>query len=236
MNKNELQTFLNKKYPWLTDNQFILIEKYKQFLQQKNKIMNLTRLDSDDKFYSKYILESLLPFINLNFIDKDWSIDILDIGSGSGIPGVVLKIIYPNLKITLLDSNSKKTTFLKELINHLGLTNIFVVNKRAEEYIKDNYEKYDLVTSRAVANLSRILELSAGFVKLNGLIIEPKSINADVEYNDALVAIKVLGLKLKSKINYILEQNTHTIFMFEKIVHTNKKYPRCWSQIIKNPL
>lgn len=236
MNRIEFEKYIKELLPWIRNESLDLIEKYKLFLQSKNKVLNLTRLDSDEIIYESYFLESILPYIHLGYNFENWSDYILDIGSGSGIPGVVIKILFPNTKIVLLDSNSKKTNFLNELIFHLNLKDISVVNARAEEYIKNNREKFDIVTSRAVSSLNKILEISTPFAKVNGKIIEPKSLNSQNELQEAEVAIRELDLKLDKIVDYLFNLHSHVVFSFTKKVATNKKFPRIWSKILKNPL
>lgn len=236
MNKNEFQSYLKNILCFVDEHTFDLIEKYKLFLQEKNKTLNLTRLDKEELIYQSYFLESILPFINLGYTNNDWNDHILDIGSGSGIPGIVIKIIFPNTKLTLLDSNGKKTKFLEELVNHLGLKDVEIINARAEEYVINNREKFDIVTSRAVSSLNKILEISTPFVKVGGLIIEPKSLNADNELIEAKNAIEKLNISLSKTIEFNFNNHTHYVFLFRKNDKTDKKYPRIWSQILKNPL
>ena len=236
MNKIEFETYLKKILPFVDSTTFELIEKYKKILQEKNKKLNLTRLDKEDIIYDSYFLESILPFINLGYNSENISSSILDIGSGSGIPGVMLKIIFPNTKVTLLDSNSKKTQFLSELIVSLGLSNIEVINARAEEYINGNREKFDIVTSRAVSSLNKILEISVPFAKVNGVIIEPKSLNAENELFESKQAMELLDIKLEKTVDFIFNSHHHFVFLFRKIKETSNKFPRLWSQILKKPL
>ena len=236
MNKIEFETYLKKILPFVDSTTFELIEKYKKILQEKNKKFNLTRLDKEDIIYDSYFLESILPFINLGYNSENISLSILDIGSGSGIPGVMLKIIFPNTKVTLLDSNSKKTQFLSDLIVSLGLSNIEVINARAEEYINGNREKFDIVTSRAVSSLNKILEISVPFAKVNGVIIEPKSLNAKNELFESKQAIELLDIKLEKTVDFIFNSHHHFVFLFRKIKETSNKFPRLWSQILKKPL
>lgn len=236
MNKNEFQSYLKNILCFVDEHTFDLIEKYKLFLQEKNKTLNLTRLDKEELIYQSYFLESILPFINLGYTNNDWNDHILDIGSGSGIPGIVIKIIFPNTKLTLLDSNGKKTKFLEELVNHLGLKDVEIIKARAEEYVINNREKFDIVTSRAVSSLNKILEISTPFVKVGGLIIEPKSLNADNELIEAKNAIEKLSISLSKTIEFNFNNHTHYVFLFRKNDKTDKKYPRIWSQILKNPL
>lgn len=226
MNKIEFETYLKKILPFVDSTTFELIEKYKKILQEKNKKFNLTRLDKEDIIYDSYFLESILPFINLGYNSENISLSILDIGSGSGIPGVMLKIIFPNTKVTLLDSNSKKTQFLSDLIVSLGLSNIEVINARAEEYINGNREKFDIVTSRAVSSLNKILEISVPFAKVNGVIIEPKSLNAKNELFESKQAIELLDIKLEKTVDFIFNSHHHFVFLFRKIKETSNKFPR----------
>ena len=162
---------------------------------------------------------------------------MLDIGCGAGFPGIVIKILYPNIKLTLLDSNNKKTTFCKELINLLNLDNIQVINKRAEDYIKEKREYFDLVTARAVKNLRVLVELSIPYVKENNYFIAMKSDYID-ELNESITGIKLLGAKYLNTININLpnEKGVRNFIIIKKTTKTNTKYPRNYSQIIKKPL
>lgn len=234
MNKEEFINYL-KSNLMISDEKINLIFKYKDFLQKENKVSNLTRLDSEELVYSSYFLESLMPFIKMNFNPK-LNESLLDIGTGSGIPGVLLKIIYPNLNVTLIESNSKKVNFLTKLIKLLELKNIEIIQGRSEEIIRnlDLYEKYDYVTSRAVSSLHNILELSAGYCKVNGLIIEPKSIKSEIELANAKSIINHLDLELIENINYEFNNKQNNLLIFKKLKLTNRKYPRTWSQILKD--
>lgn len=234
MTKDEFIDYLKLKLN-LSDDKLDLIFKYKDFLQSQNKISNLTRLDSEKLVYSSYFLESLMPFINMNFKPlKNQS--LLDIGTGSGIPGVLLKIVYPELNVTLIESNSKKINFLSKLIELLKLENISIIQGRSEEIIRNQnlYEKFDFVTSRAVSSLHNILELSAGYCKVNGLIIEPKSIKSEIELLNANSIIQNLDLELINNIKYEFNEKQNNVLVFKKQNETNKKYPRTWSQILKD--
>ena len=236
MNKKEFEIELIKLCPWVNQTTFDLFDKYKDFLQQENEKHNLTRLASEDKIYKNYFLESLMPYLKINLFDSNSDYKLLDIGSGSGIPGVVLKIVFSNLKVTLLDSNSKKTEFLKQLISKMGLDEIEVVYSRAEDFVKNNYEVYDIVTSRAVSGLYKILELSAGYCKVDGYIIQPKSLKAEEELLEAKGTISTLNLQLQSLIEYDYFSHKHSVFVFKKKKITDRKFPRTWQQILKKPL
>lgn len=238
MNKQEFFKQLQEWCPWCNEQTLDLFEKYKEFLQQENQKHNLTRLASDDLIYEQYFLESLLPYIKTGLFNQDSNYSLLDIGSGSGIPGAVLKLVYPKLTVTLLDSNKKKTDFLVSLIDYLGLDSqsINVVYARAEEYVQTHYETFDIVTSRAVSSLYKILELSAGYAKVNGYIIQPKSLKATEELNEAQGVIKTLDLYLLDIIKYSYINYEHNVFVFKKLKKTDRKFPRSWQQILKKPL
>lgn len=229
MNKTEFIDVI-KKYIPISHTQIELIEKYKTILQTENKKYNLTRLDKEEIIYSHYFLESIFPYFKsqIEFNHKT----ILDIGSGSGIPGVLIKIFFPHAKVYLLESNSKKVNFLKLLCNELGLIDISIINDRAETYIQNNYEKFDIVTSRAVSELRKILELSAGYAKVNGLILEPKGINWNVEFENAKKIMDELDLSFSQNIEYQCNNKKQTLLVFKKNKETNRKYPRKWQAIL----
>ena len=216
MTKDEFIDYLKLKLN-LSDDKLDLIFKYKDFLQSQNKISNLTRLDSEKLVYSSYFLESLMPFINMNFKPVQ-NQSLLDIGTGSGIPGVLLKIVYPELNVTLIESNSKKINFLSKLIELLKLENISIIQGRSEEIIKNQnlYEKFDFVTSRAVSSLHNILELSTGYCKVDGLIIEPKSIKSEIELLNANSIINNLDLQLVNNIKYEFNDKQNNVLIFKK--------------------
>lgn len=238
MNREEFIVELKKLCPWVDETAINLLDKYKVILQRENAKYNLTRLDKEDTIYSSYFLESLIPYLRVNLFTKESNYSLLDIGSGSGIPGIVLKIIFSNLKVTVLDSNNKKTEFLSLLVKELGLQDVEVIYGRAEELAQSSKyrEKFDVVTSRAVSGLYKILELSAAFCKINGYIIQPKSLKADEEYLEAQGTIKVLHLQLEDMISFKYLEHQHHVFLFIKVKSTPSEYPRVWQQILKKPL
>ena len=162
---------------------------------------------------------------------------MLDIGCGAGFPGMVLKIVYPHIKLTLLDSNNKKTTFCKNLKDILNVDNVIVINNRAEEYIKEKRESYDLVTARAVKNLPVLNELCIPYVKLNGFFIAMKS-DYENELNNSLNGIKKLGgIYLETKnINLPNNSGTRNFIIIKKEKVTDIIFPRQYNQILKKPL
>jgi 16S rRNA (guanine527-N7)-methyltransferase len=181
MNKELFIKAINENFKNFDKGFFNKVEIYKSFLQEYNKNINLTRLDGEHAIYGEYFLDSILPFKTIDFSKYK---EVLDIGSGSGIPGVVLKILFPQINLTIIESNGKKVTFLKLLCEKLHVeAKIFF--KRAEEMRNNEREKFDLVTSRAVSELNQILEISVAYCKINGLIIEPKGMKYQEELEHA---------------------------------------------------
>lgn len=236
MDRLTFEKELKQMFSWVNEKTFVLFEQYKSFLQSENKKINLTRLADENIIYENYFLESLIPFSKINLFHESITFSLLDIGSGSGIPGIALKIIFKDLKVVLLDSNNKKVNFLNKLITFLNLKDVSAVCQRAEEYIKTKRCCFDIVTSRAVSELRKILELSTAFAKIDGYIIQPKSLKAQQELDDAKEAINKLNLVLTTELNYSFLKKNHHIFVFKKRDDTSLKYPRKWSQILKDPL
>lgn len=234
MNKEEFIKELKKINIDITELQLQQLEDYYNYLIEYNSHTNLTAITKKEEVYLKHFYDSLLlsKSIDLNNINN-----MLDIGCGAGFPGIVIKIIFPNINITLLDSNNKKTTFCKEIISKLKLNNIEVINERAEEFIKNKREEYDLVTARAVKNLPVLIELGIPYVKINGVFIAMKS-EYEEELNNSLNGIKILGGKYIETINIDLPNNTgkRNFIIIKKINKTNTKYPRNYSKILKNTL
>ncbi len=236
MDQKEFEQYLLNICPWVSQDTFDKFTTYKQTLQHYNQQMNLSRLVSDDKIYDQYFLASLLPFTKLDYFSSDINLSLLDIGTGSGIPGIVLKIIYPHLNVTLVEASAKKCKFLKIILDLLHLDDVTLVNQRCEEYIKNHRESFDLVTSRAVSSLNKILELSAPFAKVDGHIIALKSQNYLMELSESQNAIQILDLSLSTTINYNFANHTHVVLDFQKKQITNKIYPRNWQKIVSKPL
>jgi len=217
----------------INDKQLKQLDNYKNYLIKYNEHTNLTRIINEEDIYLKHFYDSLtiVKFVDLKCINT-----VLDIGTGAGFPGMVLKIIFPNIKVTLLDSNNKKIHFLKELSNILNI-DVEIINDRAENFIKNKREYYDLVVSRAVAPLNILLELAIPFVKIKGIFVSMKA-NVEKELKDSSNTYKELGANIKS-INcfeLIKECSSRTIIVYEKINSTNIKYPRLYDKIKKKPL
>ena len=156
----------------LTSQQLEKLNQFYELLISWNQKMNLTRIIEKEDVYLKHFYDSLTLS---KVIDLKQDLTLCDVGSGAGFPGIVLKICFPNLKITLLDSLQKRVNYLNEIIKELDLKNIEAIHTRAEDYAKQNREKFDIVTARAVANLKILSELCIPMVKVNGLFIAMKA-------------------------------------------------------------
>lgn len=165
MNKNDFLEEINKLGINLTNKQEEDLEKYYNLLIEENKKINLTTITNKEEVYLKHYYDSLTI---IKVIDLTKDLSIIDIGTGAGFPGLVLKIVFPNLKITLLDAQEKRIKFLNKVIKELNLKNIKTVHSRIEDYKE---EKFDIVTSRAVAKTNILLELSCQLLKTNGYFI-----------------------------------------------------------------
>lgn len=228
MTEEEFITELTKLNIEVTPEKLDQLKEYASFLLEYNQHTNLTAIRDINEVYLKHFYDSLtiVKAINLKEVNT-----VLDIGTGPGFPGMVLKIIYPHLQITLMDSNNKKINFLKALAQELNL-NVEIIYGRAEEFIVNRREYYDVVTSRAVASLDILAELSIPYVKTNGLFVAMKS-----NYQEELQATLPILKKLDSKVEKIekfslpkIEAN-RAIICIRKEKATNHKYPRNYNQI-----
>ncbi len=218
----------------ITEEQKEQLEKYAKLLIAENKLYNLTAIVNLEDIYLKHFYDSLTI---LNSIDLKDVKNLLDIGSGAGFPGLVLKIFFPHLKVFLLDANNKKIKFLSKVINELHLKDVSLIYQRAETFAKNAYQKFDVVTNRAVASFDILLEISLPMVKKNGFYIALKGKNIS-ELNENIEVIKYLGGEIIQKINFTLNDDygERNIIKIQKIKNTDKKYPRNYEKILKCPL
>ena len=217
-----------------TSDQLQSLEIYKNMLQEYNQKFNLTAIKTDEEIYLKHFYDSLTLTKSFNLNQE---LKLLDIGTGAGFPGLVLKIFFPKLEITLLDSNNKKITFLNNVINKLNLKNITCISGRAEELSDYFKESFDIITSRAVAHLRILSELSLPFLKVGGHFLPMKgSFEAEVE--ESRKTITILGGTIKDIITFHLpvENSARSIIVVEKTSQTSNEYPRVYDKIIKKPL
>ena len=192
MNKTLFQDGINVLGGTISDSQLSQFARYSELLKVWNQKMNLTAITDDDGISVKHFLDSILP---LYHIDIPEGISVADIGTGAGFPGIPLKILRPDMKVTLVDSLNKRITFLETVVKELGLSNVTCIHGRAEELGKDNKyrEKFDLVTSRAVANLRVLGEYCLPLVKQGGQFLALKAEGVDEELSDAKPMLGTLG-------------------------------------------
>lgn len=208
---------------------------YMNILLEWNEKINLTAITNEEEIILKHFVDSLT--IN-KYIEEGKS--IIDVGTGAGFPGIPIKILREDLKVTLLDSLNKRINFLNEVIEKLDLKNIECIHGRAEEFGKNkNYrEKYDFATSRAVANMSTLSEYLIPFVKVGGKVLAMKGDKAEEELEDAKKAIKLLGGKVENIDNFYLPDSDikRNIIIIKKIEKTERKFPRKPGTPAKEPI
>lgn len=234
MTINEFIESLKELNLEITNDQLNQLELYYELLVEWNNKINLTGITEHNEVYLKHFYDSLTICrdINLNEVNS-----LADIGTGAGFPGMVIKILFPNLKVDLIDSLGKRIVFLNEVANKLELQKINIINARAEEYAIKNREKYEVVTARAVAPLNILLEYCIPLVKNNGYFI-PLKANCEEEINNIKNAINLLNCDIEKIDNFKLpkENSNRTIIKFKKKDTTPNKYPRRYSEIKKKPL
>ena len=219
----------------INDEQIKKFMNYMNLLLEWNEKINLTAITQPDEVKLKHFVDSLTVLKYINDDDK-----VIDIGTGAGFPGIPLKIMNENTKITLLDSLNKRINFLNIVIETLNLSNIQAIHGRAEEIARNKLyrEKYDVAVSRAVANLSTLTEYMLPFVKVGGKCICMKGANVNEELERAQNAIKELGGEIERVDNFYLSDNDNerNIIVIKKIKETNPKYPRKAGMPSKEPL
>lgn len=232
MNKEEFKKEIEKIGIKITEEQEQKLEIYKDFLIEYNTHTNLTAIKNEEGIYLKHFYDSLTIYEYIKEGDR-----ILDIGTGAGFPGAVLAIFYPNSNFTLLDSNNKKIKFLTLLKEKLNLTNVELINDRAEDYVRNHLNSFDLVTSRAVADLRILAELSLPALKVKGLFI-PLKANIELELEKGLETIEFLKGKIINKKEFYLpfENSKRTILLIESLEKLDNIYPRSYDKILKKPL
>lgn len=231
MNFNLFLEEINKLSITLNEEQQTQIKEYIDELIDYNSHTNLTAIRNYEDILLKHFYDSITLVKAYDFTKE---VNVLDIGSGAGFPGLVLKIVFPNIKLTLLDSNNKKTKFLNQIVNNLNLTNIEIINDRAEIFIKDNREKFDVVTSRAVAHLRIISELSIPYLKIGGKFLVMKT-NSDEELQESISTINYLNSEIEKilEIELPIEHSKRNIIIIKKNKNNGNNVPRNYSQIVK---
>ena len=213
------------------------LNKYYELLVEKNKVMNLTAITEYEDVVIKHFVDSILLS---QVFDMDKIHSVIDVGTGAGFPGVVLKIFYPEKEITLLDSLNKRINFLKEVGNELNLSKLFCEHGRAEDFARKEgkREGFDLCVSRAVANLSTLSEYCLPFVKKDGYFVAYKAEDCKEEVKAAENAIKKLGGIIKDTVSYKIPNTdiTRAFVIIKKVANTSKKYPRKAGLPSKEPM
>ena len=241
MEQRDNSAFLADLKEWnieLNNTQLAQLETYYEMLVEKNKVMNLTAITEYEDVLKKHFLDSLALSQLMNLSGKKFK--LLDMGTGAGFPGIPLKIAFPELEVTLMDSLNKRIVFLQDVISELGLTGITAVHGRAEEAaLKPEYrEKFDFCVSRAVARLVSLSEFCLPFVKQGGYFIPYKSGEIKEELQEAKFAIRELGCEYRKTYEYQLPNSDieRTLIQIEKLKQTSKKYPRGGGKPLKQPL
>lgn len=217
----------------LTDGMIQQFHEYFLLLEKYNEVMDLTNVIDEEAVYERHFYDSLTPAFNDSFNH----LKVCDVGSGAGFPAIPLKIVFPDMNLTIIDSMTKRMNFLKEVITKLKLKNVNIVIGRVEETANLYWEYFDIVTARAVAKLNMLLELCIPIVKVNGRFIALKGKNALDEVQNSTKALKLLNVKLLKMQTWSTEENiSRNNLFFTKIGSTNHKYPRKFSQIKSKPL
>lgn len=225
----------------LSSRQINQFEVYYEMLIETNKVMNLTAITELDEVITKHFLDSLaLAKVYPDICNSDNSLKVLDLGTGAGFPGIPLKIAFPYLQVTLMDSLNKRVKFLQSVIDKLELCDINGVHGRAEEAARNAAyrESFDLCVSRAVANLSTLSEYCLPFVKNGGKFISYKSADIEEELDSAKKAINVLGGKLTTVKKLTLPDSDieRSFVLIDKVRNTPKAYPRKAGTASKEPI
>ena len=200
---------------------------------KQNEVMNLTGITEDDQVAKLHLIDSLTVLKCADLKGKS----LIDVGCGAGFPGVPTAIGCPEAKVTLLDSLAKRMNWLETILPQLGVANAECVTARAEEAVVDRRESYDYATSRAVARLNILLELTAPYVKIGGAVLALKGAMAREELEEAKSAISKLGLQVESVKDFTVDKDTvHTVIVLRKVRPTPAKFPRRYAKIKQAPL
>ena len=199
---------------------------------EQNKVMNLTAITEPDAVAKLHLLDSLTVLCAQDLKGKK----VIDVGCGAGFPGVPLQIACPEAKITLLDSLGKRMTWLEGFLPQIGVHPQAILTARAEEAVASRREQYDYATSRAVARLNILLELTAPYVKVGGVVLAMKGTAAQEELDEAQNAVRRLGLKVEKLQEFPYDGTAHTVIVLRKVAPTPPQYPRRYAKIKQSPL
>jgi 16S rRNA (guanine527-N7)-methyltransferase len=237
MNINMFQASLKEKGIDLSDKQLSQFERYFQLLVEWNEKMNLTAITEKEEVYLKHFFDSVTASFYFNF---NQDITVCDVGAGAGFPAIPLKICFPEIKLTVVDSLNKRIGFLEHVVKELGLENVSMYHDRAETFAHrpEFRQQFDLVMARAVARLSVLSELCLPLVKKGGHFLGMKGANLPEEVKDGEKAVKLLGGKIKDVHSFLLpiEESERNIVIIEKVKETPKKFPRKPGTPNKSPI
>lgn len=208
---------------------------YYHFLVSYNEKVNLTAITDYDGVYMKHFYDSLLLSSSFDFTKE---LTCVDVGAGAGFPSIPNAICFPNLNVTIIDALNKRITFLNELVEKLGISNVSALHERAEDYATKKRESFDIATARAVARLNVLVELCLPLVKVGGYFLALKSVETEDEIKEAKNAIRILGGEVVRIDTFELpnELGSRTVVVIKKVSSTPKKYPRQFAQIKNKPL
>lgn len=232
MKLNQLKDYCSEYGYELNETQCQQLDHYARFLKEYNQKINLTAIDEYEDVIEKHFYDSILPLFK-------WKIEgkLADIGAGAGFPSIPLKIVCPQIDVTIVEPLNKRCIFLNELVQKLELQGVTIVNERAEDYIKLKRDSFDVVTARAVANLNVLAELCIPFVKLGGYFLVMKGQMGKQEYDAAEKAIGILGAELgDTQETTLLDGSVRINMKLLKVRKTPTSYPRAYGQIKKKPL
>ena len=234
MNLNKFIEELNKLNIHLSENQLNQLEEYYNLLIDYNEKVNLTRITEKEDVYLKHFYDSLTL---IKAIDLTKGLTVCDVGTGAGFPGIVLKICFPQLKITLVETLQKRVRFLYLVKEKLNLKDLFICKERAEVFARNNRSKYDLVTSRAMARLNILNEMCIPLLKVNGYFIPMKG-SIEGELEEASNSIKELNAELENVVSFTLpiEESIRNLVIIKKIGDNKTIYPRSFNEIKNRPL
>ena len=202
-----------------------------QAVIEQNKVMNLTAITEPEAVAKLHLLDSLTLLAIGDLSGKK----LIDVGCGAGFPGVPVKIACPEIELTLLDSLGKRMTWLERILPELEVQ-ATCITARAEEAVADRREQYDIATSRAVARLNILLELTAPYVKVGGKVLAMKGTAAQEELDEAKNAVTKLGLKVEKIARFPVDDTAHTVIVLRKVKPTPAQYPRRYAKIKQSPL
>ena len=227
----EFQKALQDRNIELTDRMCEQLDVYARYLKEYNEKVNLTAITDYEEVLDKHFYDSLLLY------DRKLEGTLVDVGTGAGFPGVVLKIVIPELKVVLLEPIGKRCIFLNSLIEKLDLKDIEVVQERGEDHSLTHREAYDYVTARAVSNLNGLIEVCGAMVKKEGYFICLRGKDGLEELKTASKAIEKMGFLIEStKEEQLMNKDSRVISYLKKVKETPLKYPRKYNIIKKNPL